>query len=969
MSEKIHKKKYRVNLPKTSFAMKASLATREPERLKLWEEEGLERKILDQVGRKEKKFILHDGPPYANGRIHIGHALNKTLKDIIVRYKTHLGYKTTYVPGWDCHGLPIEHALFKELGKRKEHVDQIHFRKEARKYANKYVAIQKEEFKRLGIFGDWDNPYLTMNPEYQSVIAKSFYEIYEKGYVVRRKKPIYWCFDCETALAEAELEYQDKTSQAIFVSFPIHKQNPEQKKLFQDLKIPNGTKAYYLIWTTTPWTLPANVGIALHPDLEYGIYLKEGKEVFIFAKALEERLKEKLAFTDLKCLKTASGGEIKKIFPEYQHPFIQRDGQVILADYVSSTDGTGIVHIAPGHGEEDYVVGHLKNQLPIESPVDHRGTFTEDFGKDLPLKGIHVFKSNNLIVEHLKKTALLQGTEVHQHSYPHCWRCKKPIIFRATLQWFLKIDEQDLRKRVMDVIGDGGKTRWYPDWGKNRILGMMESRPDWCLSRQRLWGVPIPMACCGSCQEIYLTQEMKEKVLSLFQKESADAWFERPAKDFLPKGAKCQNCGSSELELEKDILDVWFDSGVSHQAVLENGPRLGFPCELYLEGSDQHRGWFQTSLITAVALRNASPFRNVLTHGFVVDGQGKKMSKSLGNVVRPQEVMEKFGADVLRLWVSSCDTNVDIRLSPEILDRTAEAYRKIRNTFRYLLGNISDFDHQAHGVKFEEMDSIDRWALSRLKQVAEEILGCYEENKFHRIYHILHDFCITDLSSFYLDALKDRLYTQYPNHALRRSSQTAFFILAKALCQLTAPLLVFTSDEIWRSFSFGDERSVHESMWDHNLWTAYDKNSLLQWEALRIIRQHSDVAIEKLREVKTVGSSLECQIRIQTQNSEAETFLKKNYRELKMGLIVSEVNFGVGGAGKDSVGGSEFDLEWHDPQGTLRLDKVKIWIEKAEGAKCGRCWKYTKQVGKLADPGLCEDCLPVEQQLSKEQPV
>lgn len=962
MNKPSEKKKYRINLPKTPFAMKASLAVREPERLKKWEEKALNAKLLTRWKEAKQKFILHDGPPYANGQIHIGHALNKILKDMIVKYKTGRGLNARYVPGWDCHGLPIEHALFKEMGKRKEHVDQIVFRKEARKYADKYVNIQKDEFKRLGIFGEWDNPYLTMNPSYQASIAKSFYELYEKGYVVRGEKPIHWCFDCETALAEAELEYQDKTSKTIFVSFRVPPHTAEQQKFLSGLGADKNTPVHFIIWTTTPWTLPANVGIALHPKLEYGVYLGEKGNIVIVATSAEGFVKERFKDAKVKCLKTLDGTSVQKMFPAYQHPFLERQGKVILADYVSSEEGTGIVHIAPGHGQEDYVHGHLIHKLPMESPVDDTGKFSKDFGKHLPLKGKHVFKSNEPIIKHLDESGHLEASEDRSHSYPHCWRCKKPVIFRSTPQWFLKIDHLDLRKRVMETISNSDKTRWFPDWGKNRILGMMETRPDWCLSRQRLWGVPIPLGVCKECGEPYLTEELKKSVLETFAKESADSWFEKPREHFISKDAVCKKCGSKELKCEMDILDVWFDSGVSHQAVLEQGHQLGFPCELYLEGSDQHRGWFQTSLIAAVALRDRSPFKAVLTHGFVVDGQGKKMSKSLGNVVKPQEVMGKFGADILRLWVSSCDYSVDVRLSPEILDRMSEAYRKIRNTFRYLLGNLADFNPEKDQVPFKQMDSIDRWALTRLNHTAEEVIRCYEENSFHRIYQIIYEFCIVDLSSFYLDVLKDRLYTYYPNDPKRRSTQTALFILCKALAQLISPILSFTTDEVWESFPFGKEASVHESVWDEKLWTKKDEDCFQKWESIRQIRKEADVLIEKLREAKEVGSSLEVQLTVKTKDRSVFDCLEEIKKELKLGCIVSQIDIEE----NKTLGDAVMEWQWQDNSGKPKQSTLGLVITKAKGTKCARCWKFSEKVGSFKDPALCEECMPVEEKLGAE---
>jgi len=961
MTEQVSKKKYRVNLPNTPFAMKASLAVKEPERLKEWEKAGLTEKIYASFESRKEKFVLHDGPPYANGHIHIGHALNKILKDIIVKYQTARGRAARYVPGWDCHGLPIEHALFKEMGKRKGEVDQVAFRKEARKYAEKFVNIQREDFKRLGIFGEWDNPYLTMSPQYQASIAKSFYELYEKKYIERGEKPIHWCFDCETALAEAELEHQDKTSIAVFVTFNIMTFSNAADSYLQSIGIDaKKQNVQFIIWTTTPWTLPANVGVALHPQLEYGLYSDNKGSIYIFATSLEQSLKDKLGFQDLKCLKTLSGEEVKRYFPKYQHPFIQeRKGEVILADYVSSTDGTGIVHIAPGHGQEDYVHGHILNKLEVKSPVNERGLFTENFGEKLPLKGQHVFKGNQPIIDHLKETGHLKGSETHPHSYPHCWRCKKPVIFRSTPQWFLKIDHDQLRDRVMKVIQDPEKTTWYPDWGKNRILGMMETRPDWCLTRQRLWGVPIPLGFCKDCHEPYFTKELKDRTLKIFEIESADAWFERPKTDFLPQGAACSKCKSKNLELEQDILDVWFDSGVSHQAVLESGQKLGFPADLYLEGSDQHRGWFQTSLITSVALRDQAPFRSVLTHGFVVDGQGKKMSKSQGNVVNPQEVLKQFGADVLRLWVSSCDTDVDVRLSPEILERMSEAYRKIRNTFRYLLGNLADFDPAKHSVPFEKMDSMDKWALTRLNQIATEVIQCYEKNKFHEIYQIIYEFCITDLSSFYLDVLKDRLYTKFPDEPLRRGSQSALFVIGKTLCQLISPILVFTADEVWQSFKFGKETNVHEAVWDEKLWSFSDKVTHQHWEAVRAFRNQTDLLIEGLREKKEVGSSLDAEIVVWSKDPVVNTYLTDNKAQLKMGLIVSD--FKISNESEIQACAAHNEFTWTDGQLSA---SVKVGVRKASGAKCARCWKYSPQVGKMTDPLLCEECDPVETALS-----
>lgn len=938
------KKKYQVHLPQTDFPMKASLAMREPMRLKHWDETGLAGRLKSLSESREKKFVLHDGPPYANGQIHIGHSLNKVLKDMILKFRSMSGLGVRYVPGWDCHGLPIEHALLKEKGLSKNDVQQIKFRKMARAYAGKYVAIQKADFIRLGIFGEWDAPYLTMNPDYQTEIARSFLELYEKGFVYRGEKPVYWSIGCETALAEAELEYQDKISKAIFVHFPTEFSLPEASH----------KKASFLIWTTTPWTLPANVGVAIHPDLNYGLY-STGDALWIFACDLESKLREKLNVADLKLEKTFTGKELQAKIPEYQHPFLPRKGKVILADYVSNTDGTGMVHIAPGHGEDDYIWGHIHNQLPIVSPVDHKGCFTAEAGSVIPLEGKNVFAANDDIIAYLKENHLLQGIEDHAHSYPFCWRSKTPVIVRSTPQWFLKVDHENLRTKIISAIQSEEQTRWIPDWGKKRILSMIESRPDWCLSRQRLWGVPIPVAYDKETGKVFADAPFQKRVIELFSADGADAWFQRPWTDFFPGREEL----AAKLVPETDILDVWFDSGVSHQAVLERGHALGFPADLYLEGSDQHRGWFQTSLITSLALSGQAPFKTVLTHGFVVDGEGKKMSKSQGNVISPQEVFQKYGADILRLWVSSVDTDKDIRMSGEILERMSEAYRKIRNTFRYLLGNLKGFDPSEDLVPFEEMQSLDRWVLSRLHLVSKDILEGYENYRFHKIYQIIYEFCVMDLSSFYLDSQKDLLYCDPANTAQRNSARTALFIVAKTLCQFLAPIMPFTADEIYLSFPFGREQSVHESTLDRALWQEIDQNALDKWTVIRDLRRLTDVLIEEKRAQKLIGSSLDCSVEIHTEDQALVAFLKENQKEILHGLIISEFII------QEELTGSAVTLEWNTGE-TLQNSKLTLRIESTSLQKCGRCWRHTAETGELSDPELCSRCLHAESLMPKE---
>jgi isoleucyl-tRNA synthetase len=915
-----------LNLPQTSFPMKANLAQREPEMLKRWEAEGVYAAIRKRSAGKHP-YILHDGPPYANGHIHIGHALNKVLKDLIVKYQTMRGHDALYVPGWDCHGLPIEHACLKEMGKRKEEVDRVEFRREARKYAQKFVGIQREEFKRLGIFGEWEKPYLTMNYEYQASIAASFLKLCEDGFIEQRLKPVPWCYDCDTALAEAELEYEDKVSKSVYVMFPS-----------QDLE-----NTYFLVWTTTPWTLPANVGLALHPDLDYMIAETE-KGKLIFARELSQKLQEKLGIRITKEIGVKRGKEFAGA--NARHPFIARTSKVIVADYVSAEDGTGIVHIAPGHGEEDYQFGHLENGLPILSPVDHRGGFTEEF----PLfKGEHVFKANPKITALLAEKGLLLKEEDHAHSYPHCWRCKKPIIFRATTQWFMRIDHKDLRKRMQGAIEK--HIQFIPDWGKNRIGAMVETRPEWCLSRQRYWGVPIPVIRCKHCAGVHFVKESKQKILELFAREGADAWFVHPAEMFLPAGIKCPKCKKSEFEKETDIIDVWFDSGVSHQAVLRQYPGLHYPADLYLEGSDQHRGWFQSALTTAMALENKSSFKSVLTHGFVMDGQGKKMSKSAGNVVTPQDVMKEFGADVLRLWATSCDYQFDVRLSHEILKQLVDTYRKIRNTFRYLLSNLYDFDSAQHKVAYEKMHPLDRWAMTRTDHLVATVTDLYEKFEFHQIYREVYDFCVTDLSAYYLDALKDTLYTAAPNAWLRRSAQTALFDILARLVKIMAPILPFTADEVWGSYRLEEGiATVHASAWP-SFRDGKAEKEFQEWEHLREVRNTVTLFLEKKREAKEIGAGLEAKVILTAEDPKSAEILHRYEKELARVFVVSQVILAT-----QAVEGTEaaegFSAVFQKKFG------LKALVTQADGAKCVRCWNYSSSLS--GDPeyvSLCPKCV------------
>ena len=946
MSAEAKPYQHTIHLPKTAFPMKADLPVREREWLERWRSEHL----YDRIRKKSagrSKFILHDGPPYANGHIHIGHAFNKILKDMIVKYKTMRGSNAHYVPGWDCHGLPIEHALFQEMGKRKDEVEQLPFRKKARDYAQKYVSIQREEFIRLGVFGDWDEPYLTMAPVYQAKIAESFLTLLERGYIEQRLKPVPWCYDCETALAEAELDYEEKTSPSIYVKFKgIAPENGSRPYW----AVRGDRPFYFLVWTTTPWTLPANVGLALHPDLTYiAVTEPERKATYVFAEALVERIAPITGLSPLEATDEVGRFQGKEFVDRYkaQHPFIPgRQSAVVLADYVSSTDGTGIVHIAPGHGEEDYVVG-LKYKLPILSPVDEKGRFTSEVPE---AQGMLVHKEGNKnIIELLKGKGALVHNEPYRHSYPHCWRCKNPVVFRATEQWFLKVDHDGLRTKVSEIVDQG--VQFTPDWGKKRIGSMVTMRPDWCLSRQRYWGVPVPIIRCATCSRL-LASESKSKIVSVLASEGADSWFERPAESFLPDRFRC-SCGSRSFKKESDIIDVWFDSGVSHQAVLKDGNDLAYPADLYAEGSDQHRGWFQTALLTGVALDGHSPFKGVLTHGFVVDGEGKKMSKSRGNVVSPQEVMDEFGADLLRLWVAASDYQFDVRLSVEILKRMVEGYRRIRNTFRFLLGNLHDFDYKLHRVAFGEMESVDRWALGRCLLLVRSVTQYDDRYLFHHVYRAVQDYLVVDLSSFYLDILKDRLYTAARNSRKRRSAQTALFYLLRNLVKILAPILPFTCDEAWRSYQIEEGvTSVHEADWPGDDPELIDQNLIGNWQDLLAVRDVINKKIEMKREAKEIGSSLEVRLLVEASDQELSHLLRRYEHALGEAFIVSQVELDS----QDNMG------EWisvHFPSDG-RSHAFRLSVARAQGAKCERCWKYSVHVGTFPDhPSLCEYCMEV----------
>jgi len=911
-----------LNLPKTDFAMKAGLVQKEPQMLARWQKDELYKSIR-QKSKGATPFILHDGPPYANGHIHIGHALNKILKDMIVKYKTMKGFDALYIPGWDCHGLPIEHQLLKDMKATKADFDTLVFRKKAHDYAMKFVDIQREEFKRLGIFAQWDDPYLTLSPHYEYWILKSLANLTKQGYVYRSLKPVNWCYSCETALAEAEVEHENKESPTVFVKFEVENS--------QDLNLAPEKKVFLLVWTTTPWTLLANVAVAANKDFHYAC-VDIGNEILVLERGLVERIIPKGYTGELKIIKELKGADLTKL--TYVHPFAKKEHcPVVVADYVTKEDGTGLVHTAPGHGQDDFQTG-LRYNLPVLMPVNSRGVFTE---AGAPFNGQFVFKANDQIIANLKDRGLLFATEKITHSYPHCWRCKNPIIFRATEQWFLSIDHSNLRSQIREIIED--EVEWIPSAGRERILGMINTRPDWCLSRQRLWGVPIPAIICHGCKDKQiLSVEVIEHVASLIKKHGSDIWFEKNIKELLPAGYQCPDCKGHDFDKAQDILDVWFDSGVSHQAVFHEMMKRPLPADLYLEGSDQHRGWFQSSLIPSVAMDKKAPYKQVLTHGFVVDGAGRKMSKSLGNVVKPQEIMDTHGADILRLWVASSSYNEDVRISKEIIDRLVDAYRKIRNTMRYLLGNLHGFDPSQHIVNYEQLLELDRWALNRLAQTIDAMDLGFERYDFVGVFKTAYSFCNEDLSSIYLDILKDRLYTCPAYSKERLSAQTVLYYILDSLIRVLAPIMSFTAEEV---LEFAPKTakaiSVHTLDWPQiqSEWVnpGVEKN----FEGVLNTRVLVLKALDEQRKAGKIGSSQQAKVVISTPDQKNLVYLK-SFKDFASICIVSQVDFKEGTEG--------------------------IEIFQADGSKCARCWNWRTDVGQSSEhPSLCARCTGIVEQL------
>ena len=921
--------------------MRGNLPQNEPKQVEKWDNDGTYFQILE-ANRGKPRFILHDGPPYANGNIHIGHALNKILKDIIVKYKAMTGHSAPYVPGWDCHGLPIELQVEKNIGRAKKlAMSKAEIRKLCKEYAEKYIAIQRDEFKRLGVLGDWDKPYRTLDPQYEAQEVRELGKFVASGALYRKKKPVYWCASCVTALAEAEVEYEDHTSTSVYVKFAVTDGRARMKA---------DGNTFFVIWTTTPWTLPANQAIAVHPKFTYQL-VKTAQGALVINQELIASVMQAIGLEaeDYDIVPGGwSGAELEGIV--CRHPWLDRESKIVLGDYVTQDQGTGSVHIAPGHGQEDYEVG-MRYGLPVMAPVDPAGKFTAEAGD---LQGESVFKADPRIVQKLvDKSALLKEDKL-THSYPHCWRCKKPVIFRATEQWFISMEKNDLRNQALHAIDE---VKWIPPWGRDRIRGMLEARPDWCISRQRSWGVPIPAVYCKKCNQAVLTQAICNHVAAIFEKEGSDAWFTRPVNELMPADLKCPNCGGEEFSREEDILDVWFDSGVSYASVVEQDPRLGGRADLYLEGSDQHRGWFHTALLTSLATRDRAPYASVLTHGFTLDGKGRKMSKSMGNTIAPQDIAKKFGAEILRLWVSAEDYREDVRISDEILNRLVEAYRRVRNTARFLISNLYDFDPAKDRVPAADLDELDRWILQRTENLLSRCRDAYEKCEFHVVYHSVNNFCAVDLSAQYLDIVKDRLYCEGTNSTKRRAAQTALYRILDVLVHLTAPILSFTAEEIWNYLPDKAERpkSVFLSHLPEADTKVVDAELSERWE--RIFRERGEVlkALEQARSAGIIGHSLDAKVVFANhgnqQGAKLSEWVNTDRARLQDLLIVSQAD----NSGETAAAANDLAASYDAP-----LLNCVVQVSKAEGAKCERCWKYDAKIGADHNhPTVCPRCAGV----------
>jgi isoleucyl-tRNA synthetase len=933
-----------INLPKTSFSMKANLPQNEPKWLAAWAKDNLYGQIRES--RKDAPvFTLHDGPPYANGRIHLGTALNKMLKDFIVKMKTLEGFNTPFRPGWDCHGLPIEINVDKELGAKKAQMTTVQVRRACRKFAEKFVDIQRHDFMRLGVLGEWDKPYLTMDFEYEARIAEAFLAFLGGGYVYRGRKAVYWCISCKTALAEAEVEYENDRSPSSYVRYPVVSDPAKLDPALADRKL------WVMIWTTTPWTLPASMAVAFHPDFEYVVVGDDNPngDAYIIESRRVGPVLEATGLNGSKILARVPAKALEKI--EVRHPFLDRAIVPVMANYVTAEDGTGIVHTAPGHGREDNMTG-VAYGLDIYCPVDEAGKITEGLPEYV---GKRVFDANAPIIELLKARGVLMGPAgTLEHSYPHCWRCHNPIIFRAAEQWFINLDHKELRQRALDEIK---KTRWVPSWGEDRISNMIAERPDWCISRQRVWGVPLTVFHCVDCKKPIMDADLAKHAIELFRKEGADAWYAHTEAELLPAGAKCPDCGGTNFRKETDILDVWFDSGSSHYAVLGHRWDLPWPSDIYLEAGDQYRGWFHSSLLVALGTNGAAPYRQVLTHGWVLDAQGRAMSKSIGNVIEPQEVLKTHGAEILRLWAASVEFGEDVSISPDMLARLSEAYRKLRNTFRYCLGNLYDFDPAKDLVDPSQVEEIDTWALVRTAELLERVQAFYGEYAFHKVYRGVSDFATVDMSKFYFDILKDRLYTAPAGSVRRRAAQTTLYRIADALVRVLAPLMCFTADEVWTHLPAPHlrEKSVHLAKYvsPADLRAGLSENHMARmenWPRLITLREEVLKALDVAREEKFIGGALEARV-VLVGTGDLLPLLEEYRAFLPQFFIVSQV-----GVSSQPIDGAK----------ATGLGGLSVKIEKALGQKCDRCWNYSEHVGEdQRYPTVCERCSAALKEIEK----
>lgn len=914
-----------LNLPKTDFPMRAGLPTREPEALKAWQEQHVYEELIKK-NQGKPLYVLHDGPPYANGVIHLGTALNKTLKDFIVRYKNMAGFQAPYVPGYDTHGLPTELKARKKAGMESDAaVSALELRKICREFALGFVEDQRRQFERLGVLAEWDHPYLTLTNDFVATQIRVFGEMASKGYIYKGLKPVYWCPECQTALAEAEIEYAEDPCYSIYVKFPVIDDLGKLAAMGANLE-----KTYFVIWTTTTWTLPGNVAICVGPEYEYAL-VRAGEEYYVMAKELVANAMKDAKIADYEIVGTIGGRELE--YMKTAHPFLDRTSLVIVGDHVTLESGTGCVHTAPGHGVEDFEVCRNYKEIPMVVPVDHKGILTAEAGE---FAGLSTDAANKAIAKKLDETGYLFALVKIIHQYPHCWRCKSPILFRATEQWFCSIS--DFSDAAVKAIGG---VEWIPAWGEDRITSMVKDRSDWCISRQRTWGVPIPIFYCGDCGKEIINEETVAHISEIFRESGADAWYARDEKDLLPKGYVCPHCGGGHFKKETDIMDVWFDSGVTHAAVLAGRDYLKWPADLYLEGADQYRGWFQSSLLTAVATKGAAPYKTVVTHGWVVDGEGKKMSKSIGNTIVPEEIINQYGADILRLWVASSDYHADIRVSKEILKQLSEVYRKIRNTARFILGCISDFNPDTDMVGADAFTEIDNWALMRLDQLVRKCRDAYDHFEYHLIYHAVHNFCVVDMSNFYLDVLKDRLYVEATDSVSRRAAQTAIYKILDTLTRLIAPILAFTADEIWQFMPHESGKDRRNVVFNDmpSADAAEEEAFMARWDRIHMLRDDVQKALEQARTSKVIGASLEAAVTLHA-DGELYDFISSVKDSLPAVFIVSQVEVVNGGAG-------EF-------QGELPMT---VTVRHASGEKCERCWIYSKTVGHSGThPTLCARC-------------